>query len=93
VKWRRLQIEELCNLYSPNIIRWSNKKDEMSGVCGTYGGQERYRVFVRKPDGKVLLGRPKRRWDDNIKIVLKMCDEEVWTRMLGPKIGTGGGHL
>jgi hypothetical protein len=43
----------------------------MSGVCGTHGGQERYRVFVRRPDGKGLLGRPKRRWDDNIKINLK----------------------
>jgi len=31
------------------------KKDEMSGVCGTYGGQERYRVFASKPDGKGYL--------------------------------------
>jgi hypothetical protein len=43
----------------------------MSGVCGKYGGLERYRMFVRRPNGKGLLGRPKRRWDDDIKIRLK----------------------
>ena len=64
----------------------------MSGICGTYGGQETYRVFVRRPDGKGLLGRPKRRWDDNIKIVLKMCDGEIWSRLLRLRIGTDGGH-
>jgi hypothetical protein len=27
-----------------------------------------YRILVRKPEGKRLLGRPRRRWVDNIKI-------------------------
>jgi len=72
VQWKKLQIEELCNLYSPNIIPLPNKKtDDMSGVCGTYGGQESYKVYVRRTDGKGLLGRSKRRWDNNIKIRLK----------------------
>jgi hypothetical protein len=40
-EWRRLHKEELCHLYSsPNIIQL-NKKNEVSGVCGTYGSQER----------------------------------------------------
>ena len=32
------------------------------------GGEERlYRVLVEKPEGKKPLGRPRRRWEDNIK--------------------------
>jgi hypothetical protein len=30
-----------------------------------------YRVSVRKPEGKRLLGKPRRRWDDNIKMDLQ----------------------
>jgi hypothetical protein len=30
-----------------------------------------YRVFVRKPDGNRPLGRPRRRWEDNIKMGLQ----------------------
>ena len=30
-----------------------------------------YRVLVRKPEGKILLGRPRRRWEDNIKMDLQ----------------------
>jgi len=32
-----------------------------------------YKVFVGQPEGKTL-GRPKRRWDDNIKTVFQKCD-------------------
>ena len=39
-----------------------------------------YRVLVGKPEGKRTLGRPKRRWEDNIKIDLREvgCDPEEW---------------
>jgi hypothetical protein len=30
-----------------------------------------YRILVGKPEGKILLGRPKRRWEDNIKMALQ----------------------
>ena len=46
-----------------------------------------YRVLVGKPEGKRLLGRPRRRWDDCIKMDL----QEVGSSWL--KIRTGGGHL
>jgi hypothetical protein len=41
----------------------------MGGACGAYG-EERglHRVLVGKPEGKRLLGRPRRRWKDNIKL-------------------------
>jgi len=42
----------------------------MGGACSAYGSEERrgvYRVLMRKPEGKRQLGRPKSRWEDNIK--------------------------
>jgi hypothetical protein len=47
-----------------------------------------HRVLVGKPEGKRPLGRPIRRWEDNIKRDL----QEVGWRA-GDWIGTGGGHL
>jgi hypothetical protein len=41
----------------------------MCGAC-TYGGGV-HRVLVRKPEGKRPLGKPRRRWKDNIKIDLQ----------------------
>jgi hypothetical protein len=46
----------------------------MGGAYSTYGGGERicrYRVLVGKPEGKRSLGRPRRRWEDNINMDLK----------------------
>jgi len=41
----------------------------MGGACGAYGGGERvHTVLVGKPEGKRPLGRPRCRWEDNIKI-------------------------
>ena len=33
-----------------------------------------YRVLVGKPEGKRPLGRPRRRWEDNIKTIFRKCD-------------------
>ena len=46
------------------------EKNEMGGACGAYGGGE-HRVLVGKPEGKRPLGRPRRRWEDNIKMDLQ----------------------
>jgi len=44
----------------------------MGGACSAYGGEETsYRVLVGKPEGKRPLGRPRRRWEDNIKMDLQ----------------------
>ena len=45
----------------------------MGGACGAYGGGERgaQGVLVGKPEGKSPLGRPRRRWEDNIKMDLQ----------------------
>jgi hypothetical protein len=48
------------------------EKNEMGGTCITYGGQEVvYRVLLRKPEGERPLGRPRSRWEDNIKMDLQ----------------------
>ena len=44
----------------------------MGRACGTYGGRERRKkVLVGKPKGKRPLGRPRHRWEDNIKMDLE----------------------
>jgi len=44
----------------------------MSGACSTYGERKGvYRVLVGKPEGKKTLGRPRSRWEDNIKMDLQ----------------------
>jgi hypothetical protein len=52
-----------------------------------------YRILVRRPDGKRPLERPRRRWEDNIKRIFKMWDEEAWTELVWFRIGAGGGLL
>jgi hypothetical protein len=41
--------------------------------------REEYRVLVGKPEGKRLLRRPRRRWDDNINAHLQEVEYGVWT--------------
>ena len=44
----------------------------MGGSCSKYGERRgAYRILVRKPEEKIPLGRPRRRWKENIKIDLQ----------------------
>jgi hypothetical protein len=46
-------------------IRWVR-------ACSTHGEKRNvYRILVKNPGGKRPLGRPRRRWEDNIKLDLK----------------------
>ena len=41
--------------------------NEIGGACSTYGERRGvYRILIGKPEGKRQLGRPRRRWEDNI---------------------------
>jgi len=65
-----LHNEELNDLYtSPNIVREIKSRRMSWAGHVTCMGEERgvYRVLVGKPEGKRPLGRPRRRWVDNIK--------------------------
>jgi hypothetical protein len=55
-----------------------------------------YRILVGKlPEGKRPLGRPRRRWVDNIKMDLREIgwDGVDWIGLIGLRIGTSGGLL
>ena len=54
-------------------------------------GRGVYRVLVGKPEKKRPLGRPRHRWEDNIKMDLQ--EVGVWTGSNWLRIETGGGHL
>jgi hypothetical protein len=73
-EWRKLHNEELNDLYcSPKVfrviksrnIRWAGHVALMGERMGEY------RVLVGKPEGKGPLGRPRRRWENNIKLYLQ----------------------
>jgi hypothetical protein len=66
----------------------------MGGSCSAYGGKERrIQGLVVKLEGKRPLGRPRRRWEDNIKIDLLEVGCGVWIGSSWLRIETGGGHL
>jgi len=52
-----------------------------------------YRVLVGKTEGKRPLGRPRHRWEDNIKMDIKEMGCGVWTGSNWLRIETGGGSL
>jgi hypothetical protein len=52
-----------------------------------------YRFLVGNPEGKRPLGRPRGRWEDNIKIALQDRCVGVWTGSSWLRIRTVGRHL
>ena len=72
-KWRKLHSDELNDLYfSPNIVRMiKSRKIRWVGHVARMGeSRGAYRVLVGKPEGKRPFGRPRLRWEDNIKMGL-----------------------
>jgi hypothetical protein len=58
----------------------------------THMGEERkvYKVLAGKPEGKRLLGRPRCRWEDGIRMDLRETAWGVWIGLDWLRIGTGG---
>ena len=69
-EWRKLYTNELNDLFSsPNIVRLIKlKRMRLAGhVACTGERRDVYRVLVGKLEGKRPLGRPRPKWEDNIK--------------------------
>jgi hypothetical protein len=88
--------EELNDLYSLlNIVRMvKSRRMRWAGHVARMG-EDRvvHRVLVGKPEGNRPLGRPRRRWEDNIKMNLQEVGGGVGTGWSWLRIGTDGGHL
>jgi hypothetical protein len=97
--WRKLHNEELHNLYaSPSIIRMLKSRRMRWAGHVTRMGEKRnaYRILVGNPEGKRPLGRPKRRWMNNIKMDLRQIgwdgmdwidlaqDRDKWRALVNP---------
>jgi hypothetical protein len=52
-----------------------------------------YKVLVGDPEGKSPLGRPRYRWEDGIRMDLRVIGSGVWIVFDWLRIGTGGGML
>ena len=73
-EWKKLHNAELHALYySPNIIRSlkSRRLIWAGNVARTEQSRNAYRVLVRKPEGQRPLGRPRRIWENNIRMDLR----------------------
>jgi hypothetical protein len=89
--WRKLNNDELRSLYSsPNIVtviksrtmRWAGHVARMEE------GRSVYRVLVGRPEGKRPLGRPRRKWEDYIKMDLREIgiDGVNWIQLAQDKV-------
>jgi hypothetical protein len=95
-EWRKLHNEELHILYSsPNIIRQLKSRRMRWAGHVVRMGEERnvYRGLMGKPEGKRPLGRPRRRWEDGIRMDLREIGwvSVDWIQLAQNR--TGGGLL
>jgi hypothetical protein len=69
----------LYRIYTESVVKQPSRKKKP--------------ILVGKPEGKRPLGRPRRRWVDNIKLDLREADGMVGIGSTWLRIGTGGGLM
>jgi hypothetical protein len=89
--WRKVHNDELRSLYSSlNIVRViKSRRMRWAGQVARMGeGRGAHRVLVGRPKGKRPLGRPRRRWEDNIKMDLGEIgiDGANWIRLAQDRV-------
>jgi hypothetical protein len=95
-EWRKLHNEGFHNLYSsPDTIRQvKSRRMRCAGHVARMGEERKvYKVLVGKPEGKRPLGRPRRRWEDGIRMDLREIGLGVWIGFDCLRTGTGVGLL
>jgi hypothetical protein len=95
-EWRKLHSEELHKLYSsPDIIRQvKSRRMRWAGHVARMGKERKvYKILVGKPEGKRPLGRPRRRWEDGVRMDLRETGLGVRIGFDWPRKGIGGGLL
>ncbi|KAJ4428496.1 hypothetical protein ANN_24533 [Periplaneta americana] len=85
-EWRKLHITEMHALYSsPDIIRnIKSRRLRWAGHVARMGeSRTAYRVLIGRPEGKTPLGRKRRRWEDDIKMDLRVVgyDDRDWINL------------
>jgi hypothetical protein len=81
-EWRKLHNGELRDLYSsPSIIRIiKSRRSRWAGhVARMREKRNAYTLLVRKPEGRRSLGRPRRKWVDNIRMDLGEVGRCDWS--------------
>ena len=78
---------------STNIVIKSRRMGWAGHVASVGERRSVYGVLVGKPEGKRPIGRPRRKWEDNIKTDLQEVGWDAWTGLIWLRIRTGGDHL
>jgi hypothetical protein len=95
-EWTRLHNDKLNHLYSsPNTVQViKSRRMRWAGHVAHKGdGRGAYRILEGIPEGRRPTGRPKHRWEDNIRMHLQEVEWGAWTGLSWLRIGTGGGIL
>jgi len=80
-EWRRLHYNEHYLYSSPNIIRMIKSRVRWAGYVARMGDRTvAFRVLVVRPERNISVGRPRRIWENNIKMDLQ-------------QVGWGGGDM
>jgi hypothetical protein len=88
---RKLHNDEIHSLYSsPNIVRViKSRRIRWAGhVARMVEGRGVYRILVGRPESKRQLERPRRRWENNIKLDLREIgiDGANWIRLAQDRV-------
>jgi hypothetical protein len=82
-----MEIELVCRLDQIRRVIWAGHVARMGESRGAYN------VMVGKPEGKRLLERLRRSYEDNIKMDLQEVEWGAWIGLMWLRIGAGGGKL